>query len=95
MDLQVQRDDHHAKYVALVDGHEAHIRFAVVDPHTIDLQHTEVPVALRGRGAGEALVRGVLADARSRGEHIVPTCPFVKAYLNRHPEDQDLVAAPH
>jgi predicted GNAT family acetyltransferase len=90
MDLQVQRDDRHNKYYAMVEGREARIRFAPVDPHTLDFQHTEVPLELRGRGIAGALVKAALADVRSRGERIVPTCPFVKAYLARHPEDQPL-----
>lgn len=93
MDLQVQRDETHARYCAKVDGHEVQIRFAPVDAQTLDLQHTEVAAALRGRGVATALVRAVLADIRARGEHIVATCPFVKSYLSQHPEDQDLVAA--
>jgi predicted GNAT family acetyltransferase len=90
MDLQVQRDDRRNRYYALIDGQEAHIRFAPVDPLTLDFQHTEVPAGLRGRGIAGALVKAALADVRSRGERIVATCPFVKAYLARHPEDQAL-----
>lgn len=93
MDLQVQRDDRHNKYYALIEGHEARIRYAPVDPHTLDFQHTEVPLDLRGRGIAGALVKAALADVRSRGERIVPTCPFVKAYLARHPEDQPLAVS--
>jgi predicted GNAT family acetyltransferase len=40
---------------------------------------------------GSQLVRGALDDLRARGLRVVPLCPFVAAYLRRHPEDADLV----
>jgi predicted GNAT family acetyltransferase len=54
--------------------------------------HTEVPEALEGQGVGSRLVRAALADARERGLKVVPLCHFVEAYIERHPEEQDLLA---
>jgi hypothetical protein len=56
------------------------------------LMHTETPVAARGRGLASQLVAGVLDEMRRRGLKIVPRCPFVSAYLAKHPEYRDLVA---
>jgi uncharacterized protein len=58
----------------------------------ISLNHTETPVAARGRGLASELVKGVLDELRRRGLKIVPRCPFVTAYLAKHPEYRDLVA---
>jgi predicted GNAT family acetyltransferase len=49
-----------------------------------------VPPELRGHGVAEALVRQALEDVRARGEHIIATCPYVKAFLARHPEYRPL-----
>ena len=57
--------------------------------------HTEVPPAHEGRGVGTALIRFALASARSRGLKVVPVCPFVAAYMIKHPEEQDLLDAAH
>ena len=57
----------------------------------LHLMHTEVPAALQGRGAGSRLIQAVLERARAEGAEIVPNCPFVKAYLAKHPEYQPLV----
>jgi hypothetical protein len=61
-------------------------------PGRMILIHTEVAQALEGKGVGSQLVAGALDDIRRRGLTIVPICPFVRAYLRRHPEDADLVA---
>ena len=60
--------------------------------NVMSLDHTETPVEARGRGIASQLVRGVLEEARSRGLKVVPRCPFVTAYIARHPEFRDLVA---
>ena len=58
----------------------------------ISLDHTATPVEARGRGLASQLIKGVLDEVRSRGLKIVPRCPFVRAYAERHPEDRDLPA---
>jgi predicted GNAT family acetyltransferase len=63
-----------------------------LDPGRITLIHTEVAPALEGKGIASQLVTGALDDIRRRGLTIVPICPFVRAYLRRHPEYADLVA---
>lgn len=50
------------------------------------LIHTEVPAALRGRGYAAALARAALEYARDQHLRVVPSCPFVRSYLARHPE---------
>jgi predicted GNAT family acetyltransferase len=60
-------------------------------PRRLVLLHTGVPSALAGRGIGSALVRAALVHAREEGLLIVPRCPFVRAYLQRHPEDATLI----
>jgi predicted GNAT family acetyltransferase len=53
--------------------------------------HTEVPDALEGRGIGSALARAALDDARAQNLTVVPRCPFVSAYIQRHREYLPLV----
>jgi uncharacterized protein len=57
----------------------------------INLMHTEVPEALEGQGIASALARAALSDARAHGLKVIPNCPFVAAYIRRHPEEMDLV----
>ena len=55
--------------------------------------HTEVDPTVQRRGLGSALVAGALDDVRRRGLRVVPLCPFVDAYVRRHPKYADLVVA--
>jgi predicted GNAT family acetyltransferase len=57
----------------------------------LTISHTEVPPALNGRGYGSALVKGVLDIARAQGLKVVPACPFVRSYVERHSEYADLL----
>jgi predicted GNAT family acetyltransferase len=60
-------------------------------PTLIALVHTEVQPAFEGQGVGGALARFALEDARASGTAVLPFCPFVNAYIERHPEYADLV----
>ena len=53
--------------------------------------HTGVPQALQGRGIGAALARSGLEHARAEGLTVKPLCPFVAAYIAKHPEYRALV----
>lgn len=54
--------------------------------------HTEIDPAFEGRGLGGRLAKGTLDDVRARGLVLTPLCPFIAAYIRRHPEYADLVA---
>ncbi len=81
------------RYEALVDDEVAGFLFYRAREGELVLIHTEVGEEFEGQGIGSKLVAGALDDIRARGLRIVPICPFVKAYLERHPEHSDLVAA--
>lgn len=53
--------------------------------------HTVVPPEIEGRGVGSTLIRGALDSARDQGLRVVAQCPFVKAYIDRHPAYRDLL----
>jgi predicted GNAT family acetyltransferase len=58
---------------------------------TITFIHTEVLPGAEGGGVGSRLARTVLDDARARGLRVRPVCPFIAAYIRRHPAYDDLV----
>ena len=64
-------------------------------PGAIRFTHTEVPESHGGRGLGTALIKAGLAAARERGLKVIPICPFFRAYLKKHAEEQDIVDPAH
>jgi hypothetical protein len=62
-----------------------------LSPGVITFTHTEVPRALEGRGIGSKLARGALDAVRAQGLKVVAECPFIRGYIERHPEFQDLL----
>ena len=58
------------------------------------LTHSEVPLALRGRGIGAELVAGALQLAREQGVRVRPRCSYVVQFMERNPQFQDLLQLP-
>lgn len=73
-----------------LDGHVAGLDYRLRNRRIV-FTHTGVPSALEGRGIGSALVRAGLDYARGSSLKVVPLCPFVRSYIERHPQYQDLV----
>jgi len=75
-----------------VEGHLA-MSFYKMDGNVITFINTEVPPELNGKGVGARLVQGALDQVRAAGLKLIPQCPFVKAWIAKHPEYRDLVQA--
>jgi uncharacterized protein len=73
-----------------VDGQLA-VAYYRMTPGVITFVHTEVPQALSGRGVATKLIRGALEMVRAQGLEVVPQCPFVSAFMGKHPEYNDLL----
>jgi uncharacterized protein len=81
------------RFVVDRDGLTALIQYRQLDDgRTLDLHHTYTPPALRGSGLASLLTEHALRFAREHGHKIVPSCPFVAAFIARHTEYRDLVA---
>lgn len=88
------RDNPNELRYELVDGDTVigQIRYRR-EPGALALVHTEVEPAYEGKGLAGKLVEGALQDLRERGLGLIPVCPFVRAWLRRHPDYADLVVA--
>jgi predicted GNAT family acetyltransferase len=67
------------------------VAYYELKPGVITFKHTEVPPELSGHGIGSKLVRSALEAARAQGLKVVARCPFVAAYMAKHPEFNDLL----
>ena len=86
------RDNKDKSRFELDVGHEIAFANYRLTASNVIITHTETPRALRGRGIGSELVKGALELIRADGKKVIAGCGFVVDYLDRHPEDADLVA---
>lgn len=90
MTYDVRNNTDESRYETTVEG-----EVAVAEYHRegnrITFTHTIVPEKLEGRGIAGSIVKKALDDAKAEGLEVVPQCAYVKAYIKRHPEYQELV----
>ena len=67
--------------------------YEVCDDGSYSFHHTEIFEEHSGHGYGKELAAGVMDVARDKGFLIAPTCPFLRKYMDSHPETQDVRAA--
>ena len=93
MSVEIRHDEAARKYYAVVDGQESVCEYIPAGEKTLSFTHTYVPPALRGKGIAEQLVHEALEDARNRGYKVIPSCWYVRLYIDRHPQLQDVLAS--
>lgn len=80
------------RYEAHLEGELAGFAEYRLRDDRIAFTHTEVFSEFEGKGVGGALARGALDDVRAQGgREVVPLCPFIKTWIERHPDYHDLV----
>jgi predicted GNAT family acetyltransferase len=92
MNNPVSNNPAHHRFELAVDGHIAATYYELADG-VITFVHTEVPPELGGKGVGSQLVKGALDQVRADGLKVVGQCPFVKAWIDKHPDYADLLKA--
>ena len=89
---EITRNDELGRYEAIVDGALAGFAEYTLTSQTITCIHTEVDSEYEGQGVGSALAQGALDDAIRRGDRrIKVVCPFIRAWIERHPDYQHLL----
>jgi predicted GNAT family acetyltransferase len=91
MSTDVRRREH--DYQITVDGVPAGVAQFRVEGDLVVFTHTTVEKAFEGQGIGSALAAAALDDVRAQGKRVVPLCPFIRAWIDKHPDYADLVEA--
>ena len=86
--------DRHQFEIDLGNGDLAFAAYNLL-PGAIRFYHTVVPESHGGQGLGTMLIKAGLAAARERGLKVIPICPFFRAYLKKHADEQDIVDPAH
>jgi predicted GNAT family acetyltransferase len=79
------------RYEISVDGALAGFTGVTLDGDVAIMPHTKIDPAYEGQGLATTLIRAALDDVRARGLTVVPRCPFVRDFIDKNPDYQDLV----
>lgn len=93
MELRVADNPDKSRYEAKADGDVAGFIDYRLSHNDIAFLHTETDDRFRGKGVAGRLVQASLDAARERGLQVLPYCPFVQSWLEKHPDYADLVPA--
>jgi uncharacterized protein len=91
MDLRVADNPEQGQYEIRADGELVGVLKYHLRDGVIAFLHTETSTAFRGHGIATKLIESSLDAARDRHLAVLPYCPFVRSYIEEHPEYADLV----
>jgi len=91
MAVEVREAPERSRFEVYEDGRLVGFAALVGSAETVDIPQTEVDPAHGGRGLASELIRVTLDTMRDRGVQVIPSCPFVSAYIAKHPEYVPLV----
>jgi uncharacterized protein len=84
-DIQVKNNPQNSRFEVLLGDKLAKIDY-VMEDQVIIFVHTEVPKEFGGRGIADKMANTALEYAKTQGYQVMALCPFVAAYIQRHPE---------
>lgn len=87
----VINDTQGSRFVITIDNFEAYVLYAE-GKETIDLYSTFTPRELRGKGLAEKVVKAAFEYARENGLKVIPTCPYIRTFIERNPDYQKDIA---
>ena len=91
-EVEIRHNEAESRYEAYVDGKLAGAAYYELDEKRIVFTHTEVDDKFEGKGVGSQLARFALDDVRAQGgRRVVPRCPFIKSWIQKHPDYEDLL----
>lgn len=91
MTIAINHQRDRQRFVAEIEGQECVIDYQLSGT-TMTINHTGVPASLGGRGIASQLTRFALDEAKAQGWKVVPACSYASAWIEKHPEYQELLA---
>lgn len=89
-ELSIQLNSEKGRFETTVEAHLCVLDFTL-DGDVVSMNHVGVPDAVDGRGIAGALTRYALDHAREQGWRVKPNCPYVKSWIERHPDYKTLI----
>jgi len=94
MDINIENNASAKRFETIVAGYQVFIDYELEDK-IMTLVHTKVPSELEGQGLGGSLVKAALDYAKNHDLQVVPQCPFVRSYVDRHQEYKTILVTEH
>lgn len=91
MSHDIQHNPDRNRFETTVDGHECVLDYSLAE-NVISMTRVYVPPPVEGQGIAGAITRHALDYSREQDWKVIPRCPYVAAWIKRHPEYQDLIA---
>ncbi len=91
MDFEIKQDTEKNRFVTYVEGYEAVVEYTLKD-NVVDLYSTFTQPELRGKGVAGKLVKYALEHAKENNLKVIPTCSYVRGYIERHENYKELLA---
>jgi predicted GNAT family acetyltransferase len=88
--LVVEHNAAQRQFEIRIAGHAPAVLTYALTGNTLNLLHAGTPKELEGRGIAGRITKHALRENKLR---VIPTCPYVAAYIKRHPEYEDLVGS--
>lgn len=91
--MKIEHEVEGRRFVTRLGGDEAFVSYAKPGEKTLNLIHTEVPESFEGKGVASALARYAFDYARENGFKVIPSCAFIRKWIQKHHEYDDLIVA--
>lgn len=91
MDLNIQHDINRQRFFAVKNSKECDLKYRKINDNTLDYYSTYVPDELRNQGIAGKITAYALQYAKDNNYRVIPSCPYVKNYIDAHPEYQTLL----
>lgn len=91
MSYDIRHNADASRFETEVDDHQCVLEYTLADD-VISMNRVYVPPPVEGRGIAGAITRHALDHSREQGWKVIPRCPYVKAWIKRHPDYFDLLA---
>ena len=89
--MNVEHDNERRQFMVRTPDGEGQLVYREPGEGVIDITHTHVDRGLRGQGVGEALAEADFSYAREQGVRVVPSCSFVREWVEKNPDQQDVL----
>jgi len=90
MDLEIQHNKERRRFFTFIEGREAYMTYMNDGDNVLIFDHTYVPFSLRGQNIAAKIVRHALDYARENNFKVVPSCSYVRAYIEKNKQYGDL-----